>query len=71
MKLVCSGVCLKRYAMTIFSSASFFSSSAMRTSSGREILHVEQRRQLPAEATSAMRSTSVALFTVYETLVMR
>ena len=32
-KLVCSGVCLNRYAMTIFSSASRFSSSAIRTSS--------------------------------------
>ena len=45
-KLVWSEVCLKRYAMTIFSSASFFSSRAMRTSSVDKILHVDQRRQL-------------------------
>ena len=32
-KLVCSGVCLNRYAITIFSSASLFSSSSIRTSS--------------------------------------
>ena len=46
MKLVCSGVFLKRYAITICGSASFFSSSAIRTSSVETSLHVEQRRQL-------------------------
>ena len=46
MKLVWSGVFLKRYAITIFGSASFLISSAIRTSSVETSLHVEQRRQL-------------------------
>ena len=64
MKLVCSGVCLKRYAITIFSSASFFSSSAMRTSSVDRSLTSTSGGSLRLSATSAMRSTSVDLLTV-------
>ncbi len=37
---------------------------------GRQVLDVDEVRQLAASATSAMRSTSVDLFTVYGTLVM-
>ena len=64
MKLVCSGVCLKRYAITIFSSASFFNSSAMRTSSVDRSLTSTSGGSLRLSATSAIRSTSVDLLTV-------
>ena len=64
MKLVWSGVCLKRYAITIFSSASFFSSSAIRTSSVDRSLTSSSGGSLRLSATSAIRSTSVDLFTV-------
>jgi hypothetical protein len=64
MKLVWSGVCLKRYAMTIFSSDSFFSSRAIRTSSVEMSLTSSSGGSLRLSATSAIRSTSVDLFTV-------
>ena len=64
MKLVCSGVCLNRYAITIFSSASFFSSSAIRTSSVETSLTSTSGGSLRLSATSAIRSTSVDLLTV-------
>ena len=63
MKLVCSGVFLNRYAMTIFGSASFFSSSAIRTSSVETSLTSSSGGSLRDSTTSAMRSTSVDLFT--------
>ena len=56
--------------MTIFSSASFFSSSAMRTSSVERSLTSTSGGSLRLDATSAIRSTSVDLLTVYGTLVM-
>ncbi len=70
MKLVWSGVCLKRYAITIFSSASRFSSSAMRTSSVDRSLTSSSGGSLRLRATSAIRSTRTDLFTVYGMLVM-
>ena len=63
MKLVCSGVCLKRYAMTIFSSASFFNSSAIRTSSVDTSLTSRSGGSLRPAAISPIRSTSVPLLT--------
>ena len=62
MKLVCSGVCLNRYAITIFSSASLLQLERDADVVGRQVLDVDERRQLAARATtSAMRSTSVRL----------
>ena len=49
MKLVWSGVFLNRYAITIFGSASFFSSSSIRTSSVDTSLTSSERRQLARE----------------------
>ncbi len=69
MKLVCSGVFLNRYAITICGSASFFSSSAIRTSSVETSLTSRSGGSLRDSTTSAMRSTSAALFTVYGMLV--
>jgi hypothetical protein len=63
-KLVWSGVCLKRYAITIFSSACFFNSSAIRTSSVDTSLTSTSGGSLRLITTSAIRSTSVALLTV-------
>jgi hypothetical protein len=56
--------------MTIFSSASFFNSSAMRTSSVETSLTSMSGGSLRLSVTSAIRSTSAALFTVYGMLVM-
>ena len=63
MKLVWSGVFLNRYAITMRGSASFFSSSAMRTSSVDTSLTSSSGGSLRDSTTSAMRSTSAALFT--------
>ena len=48
-KVVCSGVCLNRYAITRFSSAPGFSSSTMRTSSVGQVADVDEVRHLAAE----------------------
>ena len=63
MTLVWSGVFLKRYAITMRGSASFFSSSAIRTSSVDTSLTSSSGGSLRDSTTSAMRSTSVDLFT--------
>jgi hypothetical protein len=68
--VVCSGVCLQRYAITIFSSASFFSSSWIRTSSVDMSRTSTSGGSLRPITTSAMRSTSCDLFTMYGMLVM-
>ena len=56
--------------MIIFSSASFFISIAMRTSSVERSLTSSSCGSLRPITISAMRSTSCALFTVYGTLSM-
>ena len=63
MKLVWSGVFLNRYAITIFGSASFLISSAIRTSSVETSLTSSSGGSLRDRTTSAIRSTSAALFT--------
>ena len=63
MTLVWSGVFLKRYAITMRGSASFFSSSAIRTSSVDTSFTSSSGGSLRDSTTSAMRSTSVDLFT--------
>ncbi len=69
MTLVWSGVCLNRYAITMRGSASFFSSSAMRTSSVETSLTSTSGGSLRESTTSAMRSTSADLLTAYGMLV--
>ena len=63
MKLVWSGVFLNRYAITMRGSASRFSSSAIRTSSVETSFTSSSGGSLRDSTTSAIRSTSVALFT--------
>ncbi len=57
--------------MIIFSSASFFSSSAMRTSSVDRSRTSSSWGSLRLRTTSAIRSTSCDLFTMYGTLSMK
>ena len=64
MKLVCSGVCLNRYARTIFGSASRLISSAMRTSSADTSFTSTSGGSFRATTTSAIRSTNCDLLTV-------
>jgi hypothetical protein len=61
---------LNKYAITIFSSASFFSSIAILTSSVDRSRTSSSGGSLRLSATSAIRSTSVDLLAVYGTLVM-
>jgi hypothetical protein len=63
MTLVWSGVFLNRYAITIFGSASRFSSSAIRTSSVETSFTSSNCGSLRESVTSAMRSTNAPLFT--------
>ena len=56
--------------MTIFSSASFFISSAIRTSSVDRSFTSSSCGSLRLSTTSAIRSTSCALLTVYGMLSM-
>ena len=69
-KVVCSGVCRHRYAITIFTSASRLIVSSIRTSSVDTSLTSTSGGSLRPTTISAMRSTSAALFTVYGTEVM-
>ena len=62
-KVVCSEVCLKRYAITRFSSALGFSSSSIRTSSVERSLTSTRCGILRLRTTSPICSTSCALFT--------
>ncbi len=62
--LVCSGVCLHRYAITSLGSTSFLIVSSIRTSSVDTSRTSTSGGSLRSMTTSAMRSTSVALFTM-------